>query len=142
MRGLGAAALVLLMLLGVAPAGGGQDLSAVYPSEQAFAAATAGLRQRAQENPRDPDVRYRLGLAYFSVWRQFEAGLVPYGRGYDRAAEAEFRAALQAAPGHLGSLLALYSLLRLRGQWEEAEALLRSIVRAALPPSATGGAAR
>ncbi len=128
-------ALVLAVVVVVAwPAWAtGQDVSRVYTSEAAFTAAVASLRQAAERSPRDPDVRYRLGLAYFTVWRQFEVGLVGYGRDYHRHAEAEFRAALAAAPTHLGSLLALYNLLRLRGDWREAEALVPSITRLALP---------
>lgn len=116
----------------VAPAVG-QDLSAVYASEAAFSAAVAPLRQAVERNPRDAEARYRLGYTYFTAWRQYETGLVAYGRDYHRAAEAEFRAALEASPGHLGSLLALYSLLRLRGDWRAAEALLAEISRLTLP---------
>ncbi len=141
MRSLGALITAVLLVFGAVSAVSAQDLSAVYFSEHAFASATAGLRRQAQENPRDPDARYRLGLAYFTVWRQFEMGLIAYGQGYDRMAEAEFRAALQAAPGHLGSLLALYSLLRLRGEWEAAAALVPAIVQLTLP-SSPGGAGR
>lgn len=112
-----------------------QDLSAVYPSEAAFNAAVAPLRQAAQQSPRDAQTRYRLGLAYFNAWRQFETGLIPYGRDYHRTAEAEFRAALATSPGHLGSLLALYSLLRLRGDWHAAEALLSDLSQLLLPRS-------
>ncbi len=114
---------------------GAQELSAVYPSEAAFNAAVAPMRQAVQQNPRDAQARYRLGMAYFNAWRQFETGLIPYGRDYHRTAEAEFRAALAASPGHLGSLLALYGLLRLRGDWEAAEALLSDLSRLLLPRS-------
>ncbi|MCS7235131.1 MAG: tetratricopeptide repeat protein [Armatimonadota bacterium] len=111
----------------------GRDPSAVYPSEAAFQAAVAPLRQAVQQNPRDPEARYRLGFAYFTVWRQYEVGLVTYGRNYHQLAEAEFRAALAAVPGHLGSLLALYGLLRLRGDWDAAESLLAELSRLMLP---------
>lgn len=127
------ALVVLAVLAAWAAPGAAQDLSAVYPSEAAFTAAVAPLRQAVERNPRDPEARYRLGYAYFAAWRQYETGLVAYGRDYDRAAEAEFRAALEASPGHLGSLLALYTLLRLRGDWAAAEALVPEISRLTLP---------
>lgn len=128
-------AVLTALALGALPwvSAAGRDLSAVYPSEAAFNAAVAPLRQAVQQNPRDPEARYRLGFAYFTVWRQYEVGLVAYGRDYHRLAEAEFRAALGAAPGHLGSLLALYSLLRLRGDWDAAEAILAELSRLTLP---------
>ncbi len=116
--------------------GAARDLSAVYPSEAAFTAAIAPLRQAVERNPRDFEARYRLGFAYFTVWRQFEVGLIPYGRDYHRVAEAEFRAALAASPGHLGSLLALYNLLRLRGDGDAAERILSEITRLTLPRGA------
>ncbi|GBD28606.1 hypothetical protein HRbin31_00625 [bacterium HR31] len=124
---------VLAVLTACAAPAAARDLSAVYPSEGAFAAALAPLREAAERNPRDAEARYRLGLAYFAVWRQYEVGLVAYGRDYHRVAEAEFRAALRASPGHLGSLLALYTLLRLRGDWSGAEALLAEVSRLTLP---------
>lgn len=125
----------LYLVAAYADPAGAQVLSAVYPSEAAFNAAVSPLRQAAQQNPRDAQTRYRLGLAYFHAWRQFETGLIRYGRDYHRTAEAEFRAALAASPGHLGSLLALYSLLRLRGDWDAAEALLTDLSRLMLPRS-------
>ncbi len=116
--------------------GAARDLSAVYPAEAAFTAAIAPLRQAVERNPRDFEARYRLGFVYFTVWRQFEVGLIPYGRDYHRLAEAEFRAALAASPVHLGSLLALYNLLRLRGDWDAAEGILSEITRLTLPRGA------
>lgn len=125
--------LTLAVVLGCPAWVAGQDVSRVYPSEEAFTASIAPLRQAVERNPRDPEAHYRLGFAYFTVWRQFEMGLVGYGRDYHRLAETEFRAALAAAPDHVGSLLALYALLRLRGDWRDAEGLVPSITRLTLP---------
>lgn len=125
--------LVLAVVLGSPAWVAGHDVSRVYPSEAAFTEVLAALRQAVERNPRDPEARYRLGYSYFTAWRQFETGLVGYGRDYHRHAEAEFRAALAAAPDHLGSLLGLYALLRLRGEWREAERLVPSITRLTLP---------
>ena len=99
----------------------------------AFGAALAPLRQLAEREPRNPQARYRLGYAYFTARRQFELGLISYGGDYHRLAEAEFRAALAVAPDHLGSLLALYNLLRLHGDWHAAEELASRISELALP---------
>jgi len=126
-------ALALALVVVWPSVGAARDLSAVYPSEAAFTAAVSPLRQAVERNPRDVEAHYRLGFAYFTVWRQFEVGLISYGRDYHRVAETEFRAALAASPGHLASLLALYNLLRLRGDWSAAEGILSEISRLALP---------
>lgn len=121
-RGLGtAAALVLLTALSVH----GQFAPVlVYSTEQAFRQAIASLRQAAEAEPRNAEARFRLGYAYHVTWHLWRGRLIPYGRGYDRLAEEEFRAAMAADPRHLGAHLLLYELYQSRGDWRAAQRLL------------------
>ncbi|MCS7172454.1 MAG: hypothetical protein N0A24_03445 [Armatimonadetes bacterium] len=103
-----------------------QDYAPVllYPTEQAFREATASLSRAAEQQPRSAEARFRLGYAYHVAWRLWRGGLIPYGAGYDRLAEGEFRAAIEADPRHFGAHLLLYGLYQSRDDWKAAERLL------------------
>ena len=114
----------------------------VYPTEQAFQQAVAPLRRAAEAEPRNAEVRFRLGYAYHVAWHLWRAGLTSYGADYQRLAERELRAAIAADPRHLGAHLLLYELYQSRGDWKSARGLLpalltllRGPVAPAFPPA-------
>jgi tetratricopeptide (TPR) repeat protein len=114
-----------LLLLAALPAQAREFAPAVvYPTEASFRQATAALQQAAEQQPQNAEARFRLGQAYQVAWHLWRGGLVPYGRDYDRLAERELQAAVQADPRHLGAYLLLYRLYQSRGDWEAAVRLL------------------
>ncbi|MDR5709949.1 MAG: hypothetical protein QN172_08495 [Armatimonadota bacterium] len=125
MRGIGQVTTVLAILLTAFSFARAEYAPVVvYPAEQSFHQAIAPLRRAAELEPRNAEARFRLGHAYHVAWHLWRGGLVPYGAGYDRLAELEFRAAIEADPKHLGAHLLLYELYQSRGDWKAAELLL------------------
>ncbi len=121
-RAVGSAVAVLLTAL--LPAHAEYAPVLVYPTEQAFLAAIAPLRQAAEREPKNAEARYRLAYAYAVAWHLWRLRVISYGANYDRLSERELRAAIDADPNHLGAHLLLYELYQSRQDWGAAERLL------------------
>jgi len=136
-RWVGALGAAVAVWLTAAPAWGFAPV-VVYPTEQAFQQAVAPLRAAAAAEPRNAEVRFRLGYAYHVAWHLWRVGLISYGASYDQVAEREFRAAIAANPQHLGPHLLLYELYQSRGDWKAAQQLwpaLLAVLRGPVGPA-------